>query len=295
MITKLAPGAVVRLIAPAAPIVASLSDLLTGGVEQLRSWGLEVQLGEHIRTRHPTLPYLAGTDAERAADLMDAWCDPEVDAVICLRGGYGCVRVIDLLDWDKMAAAAPKVFAGSSDVTALHQAFYDRLGLPTLFSPMTATKAFVFDEASRDGLRHQLFEGPRPVTGGTALVPGRARGITAGGNLSLLASNLDMRPPEGSILLLEDVNELPYRVDRLLTQLERAGWFERVAGLALGSWTECGDVEPVLVERLAGLGVPVAAGLGFGHCAAQATIPLGVPAELDADAGTLTFTSQPPR
>lgn len=295
MISTLAAGARVRLIAPAVPMTASLEELVTTGSRHLREWGLEVRFGTHIRDRHPTLPYLGGTDADRAADLVQAWCDPEVDAIICLRGGYGCLRIIDLLDWDKMAAAEPKLFAGSSDVTALHQEFQARLGVPTLFSPMIATQAFAHDETTRAGLRHQLFEGPRPVTGGTPLVPGRARGTTAGGNLSLLAANLGQRPPDGSILLLEDINEHPYRVDRLLTQLLRADWFTRVAGIALGTWTGCGDVDPVLAERLSGLGVPVAAGLPFGHCAAQATIPLGVPAELDADAGTLTISNWPPR
>jgi muramoyltetrapeptide carboxypeptidase len=287
----IAEAARVRLVAPAGPFPR---ELLDAGIAQLREWGLEVSVGEHALDRHPALPYLAGTDADRAADLHEAWCDPDVDAVLCLRGGYGCLRLLDRLDWDKLAAATPKIFAGSSDVTALHEAFAARLGVATLFSPMIATKAFTTDTTTREGLRRCLFgPAPIPLTGGQALSGGVARGMAVGGNLSLLVAMLGAGPPPppGSVLLLEDVAEAPYRVDRMLTQLRRAGWFDAVAGVALGSWTDCGDLrvlDAVLADRLGELGVPVVAGLTFGHCQAQASIPLGVPCELDADAGTLT-------
>jgi muramoyltetrapeptide carboxypeptidase len=285
------------VVAPAGPIPA---EILDAGVAILRSWELDVSVAPGVLDRHPGLGYLAGTDAARAAALTDAWCDPDVDGVLCARGGYGCLRILDLLDWDAMRVAGPRVFAGSSDVTAIHHGLTTRLGVTTLFSPMIASAAFAKDPVAADKLRRALFDpaSPAPITtsAAEALVGGKARGVTFGGNASLLAAILGSPhadpPPPGAILLLEDVTEEPYRLDRIITQLARAGWFDRVAGIALGSWTECGeldDVRTLMQDRLGELGVPVGWELGFGHCAGQATVPLGVEAELDADAGTLTI------
>ncbi|UVS79391.1 putative murein peptide carboxypeptidase [Actinokineospora sp. UTMC 2448] len=292
---RLREGSLVAVVAPAGPVERAR---LAEGVAALESWGLRVRVGEHVLDRHPRLPYLAGTDADRAADLQDAWCDPAVEAVVCARGGYGCQRLVDLLDWAALAAAGPKVLAGSSDVTALHAAFGANLDLVTLFAPMVAGK--LFDAGAREHLRATLFDpestvvltGPRVSTA----EHGVAEGVTCGGTLSLLAADvgsLDAAPPpDGSILLLEDVGEDPYRVDRLLTQLLRAGWFTGVTGVALGSWAECGEpreVYAVVADLLGGLGVPMVWELGFGHCPEQLTVPLGVSARLDADDGTLTL------
>lgn len=299
----LAPGDHARVVAPAGPVPA---DVLDRGVARLRAWGLRVTVAPHVLDVHPGLPYLAGADADRAADLRAAWCDPDVDAVLCARGGYGCLRLLDLLDWPALGAAAPKPFVGSSDVTALHRGFAARLGAATVFGPMVASAAFTDEDpaaaATAEGLRAALFAPADPitVTGAGPLVPGatggRASGVTAGGNASLLAAlagGADGAPPAGgAIVLLEDVGESPYRLDRIVTQLGRAGWFDRAAGVALGTWESCGPpdrVRGMLADRLGGLGVPIAWGLGFGHGPGQATIPLGVPAVLDADAGTLTI------
>ena len=285
------------MVAPAGPIPA---DLLEAGVALLRSWELAVSVAPGVLDGHPTLPYLAGTDAARAAALTEAWCDPDLDGVFCARGGYGCLRLLDLLDWAAMADARPKVFAGSSDVTAIHHALNTRLRVATLFTPMVASAAFTEDPVAAENLRGLLFDpGPlAPITtrAAGALVSGKARGVTFGGNASLLAAILGSPhadpPPPGAILLLEDVTEDQYRLDRIITQLARAGWFDQVAGIALGSWTQCGElaqVRALMADRLGGLGVPVGWELGFGHCAGQASVPLGVEAELDADAGTLTI------
>lgn len=291
---RLAPGSSVVIVAPSGPPPAEQVD---SGVAVLREWGLRVRVADHVLDRDPGLPYLAGRDADRAADLQDAWCDPEVDAVVCARGGYGAMRTVDLLDWDAMARARPKVFTGSSDITALHTAIGDRLGLATVFSPIVAGVSF--DRTAQAGLRATLFEpeSVRTLTGPAAAMmhPGRATGTVVGGNLSLLSSCVGAAdpPPAGAIVLLEDVNEEPYQLDRMLTQLLRAGWFAAVAGIALGSWTGCGepaDVHAVLTDRLGGLGVPMVWELGFGHVPEQLTVPLGVEATLDADAGTLTLT-----
>jgi muramoyltetrapeptide carboxypeptidase len=289
----------VRVVAPAGPVSG---DLLRAGVAALARWGLRVTLGDHVRDRHPTLGYLAGTDTDRAEDLRRAWCDPDVDAVFCARGGYGCLRLLEHLDWDTLAAAAPKPLVGSSDTTALLHMFANRLAAPTVFGPMIATNGFATDPVARGHLRRCLFEPDHPivVTGPDAgpLVDGTAYGVTAGGNASLLAALAGAVPPPaaGAILLLEDITENPYRVDRILTQLGRAGWLAHTAGIALGAWTDCGppeDIRAVLADRLAGLGVPVAWGLTFGHCPGQAAIPLGVPARLDAGIGRLTVDRCP--
>jgi muramoyltetrapeptide carboxypeptidase len=295
--SRLRPGSRVAVVSPAGPIKP---DLLERGVELLREWGLDVVVGEHVLDRHPALPYLAGADADRAADLQAAWCDPAVDAVFCARGGYGSMRMVDLLDWDAMAAAGPKVFVGSSDITVLHAAFARYLDVVSLFGPMVGTDGFVNDDTAREHLRQTLFEPERTrvLTGpaSATMAHGRARGVLVGGNLSLVAAQLGapgvVAPPRDAILLLEDVTEAPYRLDGYLTELLRAGWFTGVSGIALGSWKDCGDpveVEAVLTDLVGSLGIPTVWDLGFGHCRGQLTVPLGAVAELDADNGTLTL------
>ncbi|MFH9002781.1 LD-carboxypeptidase [Streptomyces afghaniensis] len=296
---RLLPGARVAVVAPSGPVP---EERLQAGLDVLRGWDLDPVVAPHVLGRHREFDYLAGTDAQRAADLQNAWCDPAVAAVLCARGGYGAQRMVDLLDWDAMRAAGPKVFAGFSDITVLHQAFATRLGLVTLHGPAAAGVDFIKNARAQEHLRATLFEpeSVRTVTavppGGTALVPGRARGVTLGGCLSLLASDLGtphgLAGARGGLLLIEDVGERPYRVDRYLTQLLRAGWLDGVAGIVLGSWAACGPYEElraVLADRLGGLGVPVVEEFGFGHGEGALTMPLGVPAELDADIGTLTF------
>jgi muramoyltetrapeptide carboxypeptidase len=290
---RLRAGDTVAIVAPSGP---PPPELVESSVAVLQDWGLRVRVGKHVLDRHPDLPYLAGLDAHRAADLQDAWCDPDVAAVICARGGYGTMRMVDLLDWDAMAEAGPCVFTGSSDITTLHAAIGERLDVVTVFSPITAGTSF--DQTAQKYLRTTLFEPESmlELTGPTVATMnhGSATGVLVGGNLSLLSSCVGMAgpAPDGSIVLLEDVNEEPYQLDRMLTQLLRAGWFTGVAGIALGSWSGCGepsDVYAVMADLLGGLGIPTVWELGFGHVPAQLTIPLGVEATLDADAGTLTL------
>jgi len=296
---RLRPGDRVALVAPAASVPA---DTLAAGALRLRSWGLEVVSGGHVLDRHPRLDYLAGTDADRAADLVRSWCDPAVAAVFAVRGGYGTLRVLHLLDWPAMRAAGPKVLVGSSDLTALHQVLSPALDVVTLFGPMPATPALVEDEEAAEHLRRTLFEPQSVLTlgRGAPLVGGTARGPLVGGTLSLLVSSLGVpgvpAPPHGAVVLLEDVHEEPYRLDHFLTHLLRAGWLDGAAGVALGSWLDCGPpeaVREVMADRLGGLGIPVAWEVGFGHGPAAFTVPLGAVATLDADAGTLTLDAPP--
>nr|WP_202122605.1 LD-carboxypeptidase [Streptomyces sp. BA2] len=293
---RLTPGARVAVVAPSGPLP---EERLQTGLDILRGWDLEPVVMPHVLDVDGQFGYLAGTDADRARDLQEAWCDPSVSGVLCARGGYGALRMVELLDWAAMRAAGPKVFVGYSDITTLHEAFAARMGLATLHGPMVAALDFLKSARAQEHLRATLFA-PEQVqviaSSGAALVPGRARGVTLGGCLSLLAS--DIGAPEvrasarGGLLFLEDIGEEAYRIDRYLTQLARAGWLEGVRGVALGSWVDCeayDTVRALLLDRLGGLGVPIVEEFGFGHCDGALTIPFGVAGELDADAGTLTL------
>ncbi|WP_353945721.1 LD-carboxypeptidase [Streptomyces sp. HUAS MG91] len=294
---RLGPGARVAVVAPSGPVP---EDRLQAGLDILRGWDLEPVVAPHVLDTHDRFDYLAGTDADRAADLQRAWCDPEVDAVLCARGGYGAQRMVDLLDWTAMRGARPKAFVGYSDITALHEAFAVRLGVSTLHGPMVAAADFLKSARAQGHLRATLFE-PETVRvvaapgGGRVVVPGTARGVTLGGCLSLLAADLGTpfarRSARGGLLCLEDVGEETYRLDRYLTQLLRGGWFEGVSGVLLGSWAECDDpgLEDLLADRLGGLGVPVVDAFGFGHGDDALTVPFGVAGVLDTGAGTLTL------
>ncbi|MCF3962553.1 S66 peptidase family protein [Streptomyces fuscigenes] len=294
---RLVPGDRVAVVAPSGPIP---EERLLAGLDVLRGWGLDPVVGAHVLERHPRFPYLAGGDADRAHDLQAAWCDPSVAAVICARGGYGAQRMVDLLDWDALRAASPKAFVGYSDITALHEAFATRLRVATLHGQMAAAAVFLDDKDSQEHLRATLFEPESVQTlglpGARGLVPGRARGITLGGCVSLLAADLGTpyarASAAGGLLMIEDTGEEPYRLDRILTQLLRSGWLEGVAGVGLGSWEGCGPYEAVrdvLLDRLGPLGVPIVEELGFGHGTPALTVPFGVPAVLDAASATLTL------
>lgn len=297
---RLRPGGTVAIIAPSGPVEA---DRLERGAALFGAQGLRVVRGAHVRDR---VGHLAGTDADRAADLQAAWCDPTVRAVVCARGGYGAMRLLDLLDWTAMRARVeagdPPVFLGASDVTSLHLAIAARLGVATLFGPMAAAEILAGEQPDEPTLRHlvttlvtpekvQLLGGP----GVRALVPGTASGVTTGGTLSLLAAAAGTPEPlcaAGGVVLLEDVAEPPYRIDRMLTQLLRSGALDGAAAVVAGDWAGCGPaeaVDTVLLERLGPLGVPVLAGLRVGHGPVQTTFPLGVDVEVDAAAGTVTL------
>jgi muramoyltetrapeptide carboxypeptidase len=295
----LRPGDTVVLVSPSGPTRAARVE---PGIELLSSWGLSVTLGTDVYARNG---FLAGTDAQRLASLNAAFRDPSVRGVICTRGGYGAQRIVDGLDVEA-AAADPKVFVGFSDITALQLALWRGSRLATIHGPGAGWVETRTPAASAESLRATIMTtdivrvaaDPSAETAAVRVDPGTgpATGTLLGGNLCLLTASVgtpDFPDLTGSILLMEDVEEPPYKVDRMLTHLRRAGVLAGLAGVAVGQFTRCADawdipVAEVLAERLADLGVPVLGGLPIGHGYAQQTVPVGVPATLDAAAGTLT-------
>jgi muramoyltetrapeptide carboxypeptidase len=286
--TRLRSGDLVAVVSPASP---TPPDRLAAGVAVLESWGLRVRVEAPGASPHP---WLAGTDAERAEAFSRAWNDPDVAAVWATRGGFGTQRVLDLIDWAHLGRVLPKLLVGFSDVTALHQAVAARWGLATVHAPGVAGLGDGLPDAVAT-VRSVVMDGGPLVLHGTGRVAGLAHGPVVGGNLTVLASQAGtrhVRPAERSIAFLEDVNEAPYRLDRAVTQLERAGWFEDVAGVALGAFTGCGrpeEVDALLLERLSALQVPVVADLPVGHVPGNLALPLGLLARLDGTSGTLSY------
>ena len=289
------PAARVALIAPAGPVSEEAVERAT---ERVRQWGWEPVLGTHARGRRG---YLSGTDAERLADLNDALRDPTIDTIWCLRGGYGTMRLLEGVDWEALRKR-PRPLIGFSDNTALHLGC-QRIGVVSFHGPHPAAKCPRFSEALLRRLllqRQPLGRLPFPpeVPPAETIVGGCAEGPLVGGNLALIAATLGTPfaiRAEGAVLFLEEVGEAAYRIDRLLSQLRLAGVLERVAGIALGAFSDCPDagregiphLSEVIRDRLGGCGVPVVMGFPFGHIPQSWTLPLGVRARLDADAGTL--------
>lgn len=294
---KLQAGDVVRLVSPAGPANATLVER---GAQLLTEWGLRVEYGAHALDRNG---FLAGTDDDRIADLNAALGDPRVRGVVCTRGGYGAQRIVDRIN----AAAVlrdPKPVVGFSDITALQSALWRVARLATIHGPMAQWNDARTGPDSAEALRAAIMTtAPITVTrnpaevGADVEVPGRASGVLLGGNLTLLDETLGTRDfPKltGAILFFEEVGEAPYRIDRMLTHLRRAGVLNGLAGIALGQFVDCDGsagtqtVSDVLRERVASLGVPLLAGLPLGHGNGQLTVPFGVPATVDTAAGTLT-------
>jgi muramoyltetrapeptide carboxypeptidase len=271
---------------------------LEQGMAVIRRWGLRVQRASELPGVHSRLGYLAGEDAARAAELTAAWCDPATAAVWAARGGYGAQRMVDLVDYAALRAAGPRHFVGFSDVTALHTRMGRELGQVTLHGPVAAGIGQLTDPDTTAALRRWLLHPPVPgavlATGRTLVAGPVAAGRLVGGNLSLVASDVGIEPvpTEPVVALFEDVGEEGYRVDRMVTQLVRAGWFAQVRGVVLGDFTEPGDpdlVPAALADRLATLGVPVLAGVAVGHGSRNLALPLGADVRLDPASGRLTL------
>jgi muramoyltetrapeptide carboxypeptidase len=300
-------GDTVGVIAPSSPPPDPAA--VDRAAEALEKFGFKPKLAENIRARHG---FLAGGDRERAADLMQMFTDKSVKAILCLRGGYGAARILNLLDY-KIIRRHPKILSGFSDITSLHCAFAKKVNMVSMHAPMLngGLQSKDLPEFTRSSFFRTVMEtnAPGSIVSGydakniSTLRCGVAEGRLIGGNLSVLCASIGtpFEPPfRDRILFIEDINEQPYRLDRMLTQLLNAGILQQLAGVAVGVNRDCEDdgknkvieeyrqsPEDVMAERLSSLGVPVVMGLPFGHVALNATIPVGAMARLDGDNGDL--------
>lgn len=290
------PGGTIGIAAPAGPID---EERLAAGV------ALWQEVGFHVRWRPDVLAsrgYLAGDDARRAKELMALVDDPEIDVIVCARGGYGCHRIVSRLDAARVRAAA-KPLVGYSDVTTLLLWQRRCAGLAGFHGPMLERGHAQDEEAFRGLVAQLLGRGPTNVRmAGRGALAGRAEGPLVGGSLTTLVASLgtpweiDLR---GAIFCFEEVNEPPYRIDRLLAQLDAARKLDRVAGFAVGQLVDCTHArypEPtardVILEKLSALGRPVVTDLPFGHGQPNFGWPLGARGRVDGRKGTLEIVQR---
>ena len=302
---RLRAGDTVGLVEPAGFTADSFDLALV--METVRAMGLVPKPAPHLLSRYG---YLAGEDKVRAADLNAMFAHDSVRAIFAVRGGWGCARILPYLDFAAIRAN-PKLLIGFSDITALHLAIAAKAGFTTIHGPNASS---AWGKLSWDAFRAVAFDASTPTFGtpiGTddrlvqrsgrirTFTPGKASGRLLGGNLTVLAALMGtpyLPDFDGAILFLEDVDEAEYRIDRMLTQLRLAGILGRVAGVVFGQCTDCRapagttngfTLSQVLQQHLAPLGVPAFQGALFGHVADQYPLPVGVRAEIDADAGTI--------
>lgn len=303
---RLSKGDTVGVIAPASGLAPEDFDKALQNIADL---GFKTKVGKYARGKNG---FLSGTDLERLDDLHWAFRDSDVDAVWCLRGGYGVSRLLPNVDF-KLIKQKPKIFIGYSDITALHLAISQNCGLVTFHGPVAAS---TFSDYSKNNVLNVLTNPRAPykielspdnlakesnLYKTEVITPGKSRGRLVGGNLSLLSAlagtPFALRDIKGKILFIEDVGEQPYRIDRMMTQLRQSADLRSLAGIALGVFEDCNPRDPassqslieVLKDRLGDLGIPVIYGLSFGHIRDQFTLPVGVEAELDTAKSTMTF------
>ena len=293
----LKPGDTIAVVAPAGPIASR--DVFDRGIAALERMGFRTRFDDRL---FQSYRYLASRDSDRADELAQAIEDPSVKAIIALRGGYGCARLVPLLD-ERRVSKNCKIFMGFSDLTTLHL-FFNNLGWVTFHGPMAANEALAEISAEHEKHLVSLWTDPgyRPEFRFPRLESwssGAAEGVLTGGCLSLITASLgtpyEIRT-EGKILFLEDTGEPSYRIDRMITHLRLAGKLDSAAGLLLGNFSDCGapagdySVDDVLRDVLSSLNIPILANFPAGHIRENWTFPLGVRARIDADARTLCFT-----
>lgn len=274
-------------------------------LKQIESLGLKPILGKNA---NKAFGYLAGTDAERAADVMDMFRNPAIKGIWCIRGGYGCARILDLLDY-KVIRKHPKVLMGYSDITALHLALYEKAGLTSFHGPVASSE---WTPYALSHIQSQLFGSDQTAHVITVnpeqrededeaftpynIFPGNATGSLIGGNLSLLASLVGtpyLPSFKGKIVFIEDVGERPYRIDRMMVQMLQGSDLRQAAGIALGCFVDCKNrpdtpseatfsIHQVFEQLLKPLKIPTCYGLSIGHFDGQCTVPVGKAVQLDA-------------
>ena len=288
-------GDSVAIIAPASPVDKTLIDKCVGSLKDL---GLEVVVGTSCLSEHG---FLSGTDDIRANDINRMFADKNIKGIFAIRGGYGCARLLDLIDF-KIIKKNPKIFVGYSDITALHIAINQKSKLITYHGPMVSTELIKgLDEYSADYYKRFLFSREKineifnPVGCNLEIInDGIASGQLIGGNLSLVCSSLGTKyeiNTKNKILFLEEVDETPYKVDRMLLQLKQSGKFKDATGIILGAFTDCIassnkkslSLEEVFNEIILPLKKPTISKLVCGHCLPTLTLPLGSKVILDAN------------
>ena len=293
---RLKKGDVIGIISPS----SSPEDLfrINKGVSYLESLGYKVKVGKNVGHYHG---YLAGTDEERVNDLHNMFADKNVNAIICVRGGYGSPRLLDKIDF-KIIAHNPKIFVGYSDITALQMAFLMKTGLLTFAGPMLAVDFYnsvspyteemfwALVTSNKKFGRIKLPENEKTFT----IVKGSAKGRMVGGNLATLASLIGSKyfpDMKNRLLLLEEVSEAPYRIDRMFNQLKLAGIFNTISGLILGAFIDCIELDPekktlslgeVVSDYVDKLKIPIVYNFTHGHLKDNVTVPMGANIKLNA-------------
>jgi muramoyltetrapeptide carboxypeptidase len=284
---KMKKGAALGVAAPSSPFDDGLFEK---GLSILTSMGFKVEVTPGIRERDL---FLAGTDEHRAALLNALFKDPDVNGIVCARGGYGAMRLLDRLDY-RMIRENPKPLIGFSDVSALLSAVHSRSGLVCFHGPVV-TSLSTSDVKTLKGFEDLLCGSgcSLKAENGRVVIPGRAEGLLKGGNLATLC-HLTGTPYvpdfEGAILMLEDVGEAPYKIDRMLTQMKMAGLFNKIRGVVCGSFERSGDsveIESVFKRTFQDLDVPLAMGFPFGHGSENLTWAYGGKAVFDTDSMTV--------
>ena len=301
---RLSPGDTVALVSPSGATATRNDAAIVK--ENMEALGFKVKPGAHLLDRYG---YLGGQDADRAADLMAAFADPEVDGIVAMKGGWGCARILPLLDYD-IIRRNPKVLLGYSDITALLLGLHAKTGLITFHGPigLDPWNGFTVDlfrkvvmEAEAVTLRNLTDVGDHLTQVEhrvQTIVPGTAAGVLRGGNLSIISSLLGtgyVPAWSDAILFVEDINEGIYRVDRMMTHLALAGVLKQVKGFVFGRCTDCDPdsgygsltLEQVLDDHVRPLGIPSWYGAMFGHLPLKFTVPVGIPARVDSEKGTI--------
>lgn len=296
---RLKPGDLVAISSPAGAVWKD--ELVSGFTEILLGLGLRVVMGNTLTQKYG---YLAGTDELRASELNGFFADKDVKAILSAKGGWGCARLLDRLDYE-LIRSNPKIIMGFSDITALLNAIYARTGLVTFHGPVGNSS---WGEFSMKHVKTVLMQGERAVftphdkvkDAPLVITPGKAQGALVGGNLAVLAGMMGsayLPSWENKILFLEETAEEPYRLDRMMTQLKLNGVLDKISGFVFGKCVKCEAEEPdraftfkeVLEQHIKPLGIPAFYGAMIGHIEHKYTLPVGIKAEMDADAGTITL------
>jgi muramoyltetrapeptide carboxypeptidase len=288
--SRLKTGDTIGIVAPAGPFDP---EKFMKGKTVLESMGFQTFFDEGIFQKHG---FLAGTDIQRSDQVNRLFADSTVQAIACARGGYGSLRILPLLDFEAIQKH-PKIFLGFSDISALLSVLYDQCGLVTFHGPVVTTLANATEKTIMAMKTALTSDAPLELfpEDGTVIKPGVCSGLVAGGNLTTLCHLIGTSYAlnfKGKILLLEDVGEMPYRIDRMLTQMKLAGCFNEIAGLILGAFKECGhpnEIVGIFDNIFEDADIPILAGFDMGHGEHNLTIPMGLGATLDTDKKRLLF------